>query len=75
MNDETQHWGAHIFGTEVGSAPPRMSIKAELPETRIFIDKIYQEFTASGRRIQTERLVQSKDRLPWLPATQEADDS
>ena len=75
MNSEVQHWGAHVFGSDVVSVLPRMSIKTELPETRIFIDKIYQEFTASGRRLQTERLVQSKGRLTWLPASPVTDDA
>ena len=53
----------------------RILISKELPDTRIFVDKLFHEYIASGRRLQTERLVQNKDRLPWLPATQEADDS
>lgn len=75
MSEETQHWGSHALGNDVIGSPPRISISKELPDTRIFVDKLFHEYIASGRRLQTERLVQSKDRLPWLPATQEADDS
>ena len=76
MNDETQHWGSHVLGNAVvGSSPPRISLEKELPDTRIFVDKLFHEYVASGRRLETERIVRSKDKLPWLPAAQDMDDA
>ena len=76
MNDETQHWGSHVLGNAVvGSPSPRISIEKELPDTRIFVDKLFHEYISSGRRLQTERLVRSKGKLPWLPATHDTDDA
>ena len=54
-----------------GRLPLRTFITAELPETRIFIDRLYREFTESGRRFHIEKSVRKCDRLPWLSATVE----
>ena len=69
--DASPHWGARELGKhEGGRSPLRTLVGAELPETRIFIDRLYHEFTASGRRIQTDRLVQSRGNMPWFVLTQ-----
>ncbi len=67
MNRETPHWGARTQGASEDSGPPlRVLIATELPETRIFVDRLYHEFTASGRRLHTDQLVQDRGNLPWL---------
>lgn len=71
-----RQWGASVpTGLGHGRSPVRTLVGAELPETRIFIDQIYHELTAAGRRIQTDRLVQSRDNLPWLVFTHDDDAS
>lgn len=73
MNRETRHWGAREDADEDGRSSLRISITAELPETRIFIDRIYHEFTAAGRRLHTDRIVQKRGSLPWLPVSSDDD--
>lgn len=74
MNRETPHWGAReLDANEDDRSSLRISITAELPETRIFIDRIYHEFTAAGRRLHTDRIVQKRDSLPWLPVSSDDD--
>ncbi len=70
MNRETRHWGD---ADEDGRSFLRISITAELPETRIFIDRIYHEFTAAGRRLHADRIVQKRGSLPWLPVSSDDD--
>ena len=53
----------------------RISIATELPETRIFIDRLYHEFTASGRRFHTEQIIQKRGSLPWLLGPNSDDDT
>ena len=47
-------------------SPVRTLIGSELPESRIFVDRLYRELTASGRRIQTGRLMRNRDNRPWF---------
>ena len=47
-------------------SPLRTFIAAELPETRIFVDRLYREFTASGRRLHIEEIVRKCGGLSWL---------
>ena len=75
MNRETQHWVApETDKRESSRSSVTTLITAELPETRIFIDRLYHEFTASGRRIQTDRMVQSRGDSPWFSAYRERDE-
>lgn len=46
----------------------RTFIAAELPETRIFINRLYREFTASGRRSHVARIIQQSCMLGRTPA-------
>ena len=72
MNRETQHWGAlETDKFESSRSLLTTLMSAELPETRIFIDRLYHEFTASGRRTQTDRIVRSRDDSPWFPGNRE----
>ena len=74
MNRETPHWGARgLDANENDRSLLRISITAELPETRIFIDRLYHEFTASGRRLHTEQIMQKRGSLPWLPVSSHDD--
>lgn len=54
-----------------GRSSLRSLINAQLPETRIFVDRLYREFTASSRRMYTNRLVRSKGDLPWFMANRD----
>lgn len=72
MNRETPHWEARELDVN-DRLPLRISISAELPETRIFIDKLYREFTASGRRLHTEQIIQKRGRMSWLPVSRDDD--
>lgn len=47
-------------------SPVRTLIGSALPESRIFVGRLYRELTASGRRIQTGRLMRSRDNQPWF---------
>lgn len=70
MNRETRHWGARESNAnEDARSSLRRSITAELPETRIFIDRLYHDFTAAGRRLHTDRIAQKRGSLPWLPVS------
>lgn len=51
--------------------PLRIFIAAELPEPRIFIDKLYHEFTETGRRLHIEEIVRKRGSLSWLAVTVE----
>ena len=75
MSDETPHWGSRELGKrQRDHSPLRSLITTELSETRIFVDQLYREFTASGRRIQTGRLVQSRgDSSPWFSLARDGD--
>ena len=74
MNRETPHWGARKLDVSKDDLSPlRISITAELPETRIFIDRLYHEFTAAGRRLHTDRIAQKRGSLPWLPVSGDGD--
>lgn len=69
-HDTPTHWDTREFDRpEHRRSTVRTLVGAELPETRIFIDQLYHELTASGRRIQTDRLVQNKDNSPWFRLT------
>ena len=75
MSQETSHWGEHELGKrEKDPSSLRTLIDAELPETRIFVDRIYQEFTASGRRIQTAQFIRNKGASPWFLVADDGDD-
>lgn len=74
MKRETRHWGTRELGwIDENRSPLRVSIATELPETRIFIDKLYRNFTASGRRLHTDQLIQNRGDSPWLPVTGDED--
>ena len=74
MNQKTTHWGEYEIGNNERERPSLQTlIDAELPETRIFVDRIYQELTASGRRIQTARLIRSKGTSPWFLVADDED--
>lgn len=74
MNRETRHWGARESNAnEDACSSLRRSITAELPETRIFIDRLYHDFTAAGRRLHTERIVQRRGGVPWLSVSSDDD--
>ena len=67
MKHETPHWGARTLDAdEADRSRLRISIAAELPETRIFIDRLYHEFTASGRRFHAEQIMQKRGNHPWF---------
>ena len=46
--------------------PLRIFIAAELPETRILIDRLYREIMASGRRLHIEEIVRGCGSPSWL---------
>ena len=73
MNRETRHWGARESNANEERSSLRRSITAELPETRIFIDRLYHEFTAAGRRLHTDLIAQKRGSLPWLPVSSDDD--
>ena len=67
MNHENPHWGMRELGQRTeGRSSLRSLINAQLPDTRIFVDRLYREFAASGRRMHTNRLVRNKDDMPWF---------
>ena len=74
MSRETPHWGALELDAHDRERPPlRISIVADLPETRMFIGRIYREFTASGRRLHAEQIIQKRGNLPWFPVSSDDD--
>ena len=69
MNHENPRWGMReLDRTTQGRSSLRSLINAQLPDTRIFVDRLYREFTASVRRMHTNRLVRNKGNLPWFRA-------
>ena len=69
MKHENPHWGMRELDQPTqGRSSLRSLINAQLPDTRIFVDRLYREFTASGRRLHTNRLVRNKGDLPWFMA-------
>ena len=58
MNCETPPWGAREpSANENDRASLWVLIADELPETRMFVDRLYREFTATGRRLHIDRIV------------------
>ena len=67
MNRETPPWGVREpSANEDESVSLRILIADELPETRMFIDRLYREFTASGRRLHIDRIVRERSNRAWL---------
>lgn len=69
MNHEDPRWGMRELDRRTeGRSSLRSLINAQLPDTRIFVDRLYREFTASSRRMHTSRLVRNKGNMPWFMA-------
>ncbi len=69
MNHGSSHWGSVEIGElEEKGSPLRSVLKAELLDTRAFVERIYADFTRAGRRAATARLVESHGDLPWFIA-------
>ena len=67
MNRETPSCDARKpSANEDDRASLRTLIADELPETRMFIDRIYREFTVSGRRLHIYRIVRKRGDWAWL---------
>lgn len=67
MNRETPPWDVRKpSANEDGRASLRTLIADELPETRMFIDSLYREFTVSGRRLHIDRIVRERGDRAWL---------
>ena len=59
-------WGVAKTGTQTGERMSlRTLIEEQLPETRIFVDELYREFSNSGSRNIIDRMVQDRNRNPW----------
>lgn len=66
MNGAPQMWGVAKTGTQTGERMSlRTLIEEQLPETRIFVDELYREFSNSGSRNIIDRMVQDRNRNPW----------
>ena len=69
MNRENRHWGKRELNQGMEKRLSlRSLIHTQLPETRIFVDRLHREFTTSGRRMRTNRLIRNKSGLPWFMA-------
>ena len=67
MNRETPPWDVRKpSANEDDRASLRTLIADELPETRMFIDSLYREFTVSGRRLHVDRIVRERGDRVWL---------
>ncbi len=67
MNRETPPWDVREpSANENDRASLRALIADELPETRMFIDSLYREFTATGRRLHVDRIVRERGDRAWL---------
>lgn len=74
MTKKIPHWGSLELGPfEADHSSVRSSISTELPETRIFLDQFYRELMDTGHRIEIDRLVESRDDLPWFLVQYESD--
>ena len=67
MNRETPPWDVRKpSANEDDRASLRTLIADELPETRMFIDSLFREFTVSGRRLRIDRIVRKRGNRAWL---------
>ena len=67
MNRETPSWDVRKPSVnEDDRVSLRTLIADELPETRMFVDRIYCEFTVSGRRLHIDRIVRERGDRAWL---------
>ena len=67
MNRETPPWDVRKpSANEDDRASLRTLIADELPETRMFIDSLYREFTVSSRRLHVDRIVRERGDRAWL---------
>jgi hypothetical protein len=67
MNETSSHWGSlEIGATEETRGPLRNLVKTELADTRSFVDRLYTDFTRTGRRAVTARLMERQGDLPWF---------
>ena len=73
MSEKPRKWGAFTVGraTDEGTGL-RALIEDQRPDTRIFVDKLYEEFTESAGRSRIDRLIQDGGRRPWSPTGDEA---
>lgn len=66
MSHEPQKWGAFSVGRiDDDGKSLQTLIDDQRSDTRIFVDKLYEEFTASAGRSRIERLAQNRGRTPW----------
>ena len=69
MNETSSHWGSLEMGP-IGEprGPLRNLVTTELADTRTFVDRLFSEFTRSGHRVVTARLMERPGHLPWFSA-------
>lgn len=69
MNETSFHWGSLNIGTaDETRSPLRSLITTQLSDTRAFVDRLFADYTASGRRAVAARLLESGGNLPWFIA-------
>ena len=67
MNNGTSHWGpSEAGGDRDAELPLRMTIEAELAESRLFVDQVYRERENSGSRRAVDRIAEPLGDLPWF---------
>ncbi len=66
MSQVPQMWKATNVGREAGKRTSlRTLVERQLPETRIFVDELYQGFSDSGGRSRIDRLIKDRGKSPW----------
>lgn len=66
LSQVPQIWEVAGVGREAGDRISlRTLVEEQLPATRVFVDRLYQEFADSGSRSKIDRLVQDRTQDPW----------
>ena len=66
MSKVPQVWKVTNVEKEAGKRSSlRTFVEKQLPETRIFVDELYQGFSDSGGRSRIDRLIKDRGKSPW----------